>query len=50
MPFLLTKNMKLYREFIARERNRDKLEDLINENGMEHLIKVVSLKEYMQLY
>ncbi len=39
--------MKFYNKFIENETNCDLLETLINDNGLEHLIKVIYLKDYI---
>ena len=41
--------MKLYKEFISDEQNKEKLEILINNNGMEHLIDVITLNQMKEL-
>ncbi len=38
---LLTHNMKLYKKFIADEKNKEKLETIINDAGFEHLITLL---------
>jgi hypothetical protein len=38
---LLTHNLKLYNKFINIPSNKKSLEDIVNLNGLEHLIEVV---------
>ena len=37
-------------QFIGKENNRDMLETLINDNGLEHLTRVVSFEDYKKWY
>lgn len=46
-PILITKNMKFYHKFIKNIKNKELLEDMINDNGLEHLIKVVPYDNYI---
>eukprot|EP01097_Dermamoeba_algensis_P006339 TRINITY_DN3973_c0_g1_i1.p1 TRINITY_DN3973_c0_g1~~TRINITY_DN3973_c0_g1_i1.p1 ORF type:complete len:105 (-),score=11.87 TRINITY_DN3973_c0_g1_i1:75-389(-) len=47
-PRFFTHNMEMYKKFLAGDQNEEKMEQVINLKGLEHLIEVLTVQDIFQ--